>query len=225
MRRALAFVCLVASLARAGAGKPPAGITCDADSDCCWAPGPVVAAGARVPALLILSCVSARPVDLDTCRIIGDSLGWVLATCHATRNHRSSDSNDYDIVRTLRKLRRNPLVDTDRVFVFGFSGQGVQAMVAMFRHPQLLRGLVAVCPHAAAVPLADWPSLEGHLAYLVTRQQDWNRLDNEKMCQLFNENGLLTELVTTPGEHGPGPCTEILAGCRWLDRNSSPKKN
>ena len=54
----------------------------------------------------------------------------------------------------------------------------------------------------------------------MTRKQDWNRTDNEKMYQLFNENGVLTELITTPGEHGNGPATEVLTGCRWLGQAS-----
>ena len=42
------------------------------------------------------------------------------------------------------------------------------------------------------------------------------------MYRLFNANGLETELVTTPGEHGPGPATELLEGCRWLERLTVP---
>jgi hypothetical protein len=216
----LLFLTLVSAPPSRNEWKLPSGVTMDADSDCAYVPSVARQSGRRVPALLILSCVSAKPVDLDTCRMISDSLGWALFTCHRTRNHRSSDSNHRDITRTLRKMRRNPLIDTDRVFVFGFSGQGVQAMSTLFRRPELVRGIVAVCPHAAAVPLADWPSLENRLVYLVSRQKDWNRLDNEKMYGLFNEHGLATELSITPGEHGPGPCTEVLAGCRWLDRLS-----
>jgi predicted esterase len=145
-----------------------------------------------------------------------DSLGWVGATCHATRNHRSADSNDADIVQTVHKLLAQYPVDPDRVFLFGFSGQGVQALASLFLHPDLVRGVVAVCPHAAAVPLAVWEELQGRLAFLVTREQDWNRADNEKMYRMFNENGLVSELSITPGEHGSGPASEVLTGCRWL---------
>jgi hypothetical protein len=42
------------------------------------------------------------------------------------------------------------------------------------------------------------------------------------MLRLFNANGLVTELVTTPGEHGPGPAAELLQGCRWLERLTAP---
>lgn len=202
----LAFVSAAPSLGKA--------IKCDADTDCFYMPK-AAAGGTRVPCLLILSCTGARAVDLDTCRIVADSLGWALATCHATRNHRSGELNDRDIVRTLGKLRKLR-VDTTRVFVFGFSGQAVQSLATMFQHPELVRGVVATCAHAGVLPLADWPLLEGHFAYLVSRQKDWNRLDNERMYRLFNENGLTSELVVTPGEHGPGSCRELLAGCRWL---------
>lgn len=212
--RDLALVALLAGAAFAG--SLPKGIVCDVDSDCFYVPARVVKAGGRVPALLILHCNGAVPKDLDTFRLVADSLGWVEATCHATRNHRSTDSNDVDIVRTTHKLLTGYPVDSSRLFLFGFSGQGVQALAAMFLHPDLVRGLVAVCPHSAAVPLAVWEELRGHFVYLVTREKDWNRADNEKMYRLFNENGLLTELKTTPGEHGNGPATEVLTGCRWL---------
>ena len=55
-------------------------------------------------------------------------------------------------------LARYP-VDPSRVFLFGFSGQGVQALATLFLHPKLVRGVVAVCPHSAAVPLAFWEEL------------------------------------------------------------------
>jgi predicted esterase len=212
--RDLALVALLAGAAFAG--SLPKGIVCDADSDCFYVPQRVAKVGGRVPALLILHCNGAVPKDLDTFRLIADSLGWVEATCHATRNHRSTDSNDMDVVRTMHKLLTGCPVDSSRLFLFGFSGQGVQALAAMFLHPELVRGVVAVCPHSAAVPLAVWEELPGHLVYLVTREKDWNRADNVKMYRLFNENGLLTELKTTPGEHGNGPATEVLTGCRWL---------
>lgn len=202
----LALVMVTPSLGKA--------IKCDADTDCFYMPKEA-ATGPLAPCLLILSCTGAYPVDLDTCRIVADSLGWVLATCHATRNHRSGELNDHDIVRTLDKIRRLR-VDTTRVFVFGFSGQAVQALATMFLHPELVRGVVATCAHAGALPLADWPTLPGHFAYLFSREQDWNRADNERMYRLFNEKGLVSELVTTPGEHGPGSRRELLAGCRWL---------
>jgi hypothetical protein len=203
------------------AGQLPKGVVMDKDSDCFYV-SPSVPTGQRAPALLILCCVSAVPADMDTFRLIGDSLGWILATCHATRNHRDTNLNDSDIVKTARKFLAEYPVDSSRLFLFGFSGQGVQALASMFLHPEMFRGLVATCPHAAAVPLANFDELGGHLVYLVTRQEDWNRVDNEQMYQLFNEHQMETELITTPGEHGPGPATEALTGCRWLASHVGP---
>jgi len=211
---------VVALACTAFAGSLPQGIVCDADSDCFYVPKRAAKAGGRVPALLILHCNGAVPKDLDTFRLIADSLGWIEATCHATRNHRSTDSNDVNVVRTMHKLLARYPVDSSRLFLFGFSGQGVQALATLFLHPDLVRGVVAVCPHSAAVPLAAWEELQEHAIYLVTRKQDWNRAENEKMYQLFNENGVLTEFITTPGGHGNGPASEVLTACRWLGRAS-----
>jgi predicted esterase len=211
---------LLVLVAGCGAARLGAGIVCDPDSDCFYVPPAVAKAGGRVPCLLVLHCNGAVPKDLDTVKFIGDSLGWVVATCHATRNRRDSNLNDKDVVKTIHKLLTRYPVDSTRLFLFGFSGQGVQALAGLFLHPDLVRGVVATCPHAAAVPLARWSTLQDRCVFLWTRQKDWNRLDNERMHQLFNENGLRTELEMTAGEHGNGPATEMLTGCRWLEEQT-----
>lgn len=196
----------------------PHGIVMDADSDCCYVPARVRADSlARVPALVVLSCVGAGPVDLDTVRFVADSLNWVLASCHASRNHRDTRLNDEDIVRTIAKLVSADRVDPERVFLFGFSGQGVQALATMFLHPGLVRGTVTACAHDGSLPLADFTRLRENCAWLVTREADWNRDANRRLHMRFNLNGLRSRLVVTTGGHGPGPWTEMLQGCRWLD--------
>ncbi|MBN2464167.1 hypothetical protein JXD38_00890, partial [candidate division WOR-3 bacterium] len=58
-------------------GSLPKGIVCDADSDCFYVPPQVAGRDVRVPALLVLHCNGAVPEDLDTFRLVADSLGWV----------------------------------------------------------------------------------------------------------------------------------------------------
>ncbi len=201
---------------------PLAGVVSDADSNWYYVPDSV--GETRVPGLVVLHCNGAGRADLDSVRIVADSLGWALAACRASRNHRDIALNDADVVKTIRKFTGDFPVDSRRVFVFGFSGQGVQALATMFAHPELVRGVMSVCGHRGAVELADWTVLGRNLAYLVTREEDWNRAENEIMLRLFNSQGLLTELVMTPGEHGTGNPPELLAGCRWLDRQSSGRQ-
>jgi predicted esterase len=220
--RPAVFACLTVLLTAACGSALPAGMTCDSDTNCLYVPARVRSAAARVPALVVLSCTGAMPVDLDTVRVVGDSLNWVMATCHRTRNHRDMQLNDRDIVRTIAKLLRHPKVDSSRVFLFGFSGQGVQALATMLLHPELVRGVVAVCPHSQAMALADWDLLSGRLVYLVTREKDWNRHACETMFQQFMEHGVQAQLRVTRGEHGPGPKAELLSGCVWLNQSSRP---
>jgi hypothetical protein len=40
------------------------------------------------------------------------------------------------------------------------------------------------------------------------------------MYALLSEQGIASELVVTPGEHGPGPCGELLGGCHWLEQQT-----
>ncbi len=206
---------LLCAVVRAQDSLALSGIECDSDSDCFYVPETV---STPVPGLLILHCNGAGPADLDSFRLVGDSLGWVLATCHRSRNHRDMLLNDADITGTLRKLVSIETVDSSRVFIFGFSGQGVQALVSMFLHPDMVKGVVAVCAHRGALPLAVWETVAGHFVYLVTRTEDWNRAENEAMHQLFNSQGVVTELEMTGGEHGPGGREELLDACHWLAR-------
>lgn len=174
---------------------------------------------ARAPALIITSCTGATQADIDSNKAIADSLGWVLAACAGTRNHRPAEDNDRDIFATYLKLVANYPVDKSRVFIYGFSGQGAQALMEVFSHPELFRGAVAICAHAGALPLARWEALSGRGFYLVTRKQDWNLMDNIKLHRLLQANGIRDTLVVTPGKHEPRDRRELFRACRWLDRN------
>ena len=195
-------------------------VSCDADSDCFYLPDSL--AGEAAPGLVVLHCNGALPINLDTMTIVADSLGWVMASCHATRNRRDPMLNDADIVRTTRKLLSGFPVDSSRVFVFGYSGQGVQAMASLFLHPELYRGVAATCAHQGAMPLAVWETLADKCVYLATRAEDWNRAGNEWMHVELNGHGVKTELSMAEGVHQPGPATELLEACRWLDDQARP---
>jgi hypothetical protein len=186
----------------------------DADSDCVRVPAGVTAE-MRAPALVVLSCIGATRGDIDSLAWVGDSLGLILATCHRSRNHRATELNDIDILTTVAKLRQFP-VDTARVALFGFSGQAVQALATMFLHPAQVMGVIAVCPHSGAMGLVEWDVLAGNSVYLVTRAEDWNRIQCEEMSRLFRERGVRSSLFLTTGQHEPGPSRELAAGVGWL---------
>uniref|UniRef100_A0A7V3PS46 Phospholipase/carboxylesterase/thioesterase domain-containing protein n=1 Tax=candidate division WOR-3 bacterium TaxID=2052148 RepID=A0A7V3PS46_UNCW3 len=194
-------------------------IICDQDHDCYYVPNRVWQSKNKVPALIVLHCNGATAADLDTFKGIGDSLGWIVATCHATRNHRDIFKNDSSIVKTVAKLIRNYPVDSQQVFLAGFSGQGVQALATLYLHPEQIRGVITICAHTGAQELAEPERLKGHLVYLITREKDWNRIANYEMYQSFNLWGVVCTLSVTPGEHGPGPWTEFLKGSVWLKRH------
>ncbi|MEO0073605.1 MAG: hypothetical protein ABIK43_02940 [candidate division WOR-3 bacterium] len=200
------------------------GIVCDADSDCFYVPARWQDSchSQSLPALILLHCNGALPVDLDTCRFIADSLGWIMASCHASRNHRDVGLNTSDILKTVRKLLIRYPVDPARVFLFGFSGQGQQALITMLMHPEVIRGTVSVCAPGGALRLASFEGMRQNCAYLVTRKSDWNLQDNLQMYRVFNLRGLPCQIRITAGEHSPGPWQEILAGARWLDIQTRP---
>jgi poly(3-hydroxybutyrate) depolymerase len=172
------------------------------------------------PALIILSCTGATRADLDSCRPIADSLGWTLATCAKSRNHREASFNDYDIMATYSALASQYPVDRKRIFIYGFSGQGVQAMMSVFLHPDCFRGAVSICGHDGAMGLARWEKMRGKAFYLVTRQKDWNREANVKIHAALKQAGSRDTLIITKGKHEPRGFREVYLGCRWLDKKT-----
>ncbi len=190
-------------------------LVCDPDTDCFYVPARLAAR--RTPALIVLSCTGARRPDLDSFRFVADSLGWLMATCHRTRNHVDVMVNDTAIVRTAAKLLARYPADSGRVYLFGFSGQGVQALVSMFLHPDLFRGVAAVCAPAGVNELSLGVELAGHQVNLVTRARDWNRTANDRMRVELQGYGIACRLRMTPGEHSAGPRSELLEAARWLE--------
>jgi predicted peptidase len=175
----------------------------------------------KAPALIITSCTGATKADLDSNKAIADKLGWVLATCAGTKNHQDASLNDRYIYATYQSLISKNQIDQSRVYIYGFSGQAVQAMMAVFLHPSKFKGAVAICAHAGAMPYANWEMLKDKKFYLISRDQDWNLLDNRTMHQAFLENGISDTLVVTRGQHGPKTRRELFEACKWLQRKTN----
>jgi pimeloyl-ACP methyl ester carboxylesterase len=209
---------LVAALLAGCVGAAEMRTVCDADSDCYYLPaGP---AEGSLPALVVLSCTGIAGSDLDSLTGVADSLGWILAGCHGSRNHRSGAVNDQDILATYAKLLRDFPVDGEHVYICGFSGMGSQALYELLRHPELFRGAVSTCAPSPGTADASSDALAGHAAYLVSREKDWNLERNRQIHGWFQAIGLTAKLVVTPGEHAPGGPDELLLGCQWLQDNT-----
>ena len=193
-------------------------IYCDADSDCFYLPRKAKKRQ-KAPALIYLSCTGATIEDMKEIKRVGDSLGWILATCHKSKKRRDFWQNDQDIIKTYQKLVGNYPVDSSRIFLYGFSAMGVQALLELFLHPERFRGVIAVCAHSQALSFARWEKLKGKLVYLVSREKDWNLAENQYLHQIFREKGVLDTLVITPGEHSIGDLKELLKASIWLERN------
>jgi len=177
---------------------------------------------ANAPALIITSCTGATKADLDSNKAIADKLGWVLATCAGTKNHQEASLNDRYICATYQSLISKYQIDKSRVYIYGFSGQAVQALLAVFLHPTKFKGAVAICAHAGAMQYANWEMLRDKSFYLVSRERDWNLNDNKQIHQAFLENSISDTLVITPGQHGPKTRRELFEACKWLN-NPSPR--
>ena len=191
-------------------------VFCDAESDCFYVPAGLKNSGKYFPALIILSCTGATERDLDSVLYIADSLGMVFATCHKSKNHRDIFLNDKNIMNTYEKLVRDYPVDGTQIFIYGFSGQGVQALMELFHNPKSFRGVIAACAHKGTISMAKWQELGDKSIYLISREKDWNLGDNKQMHNLFHFNNIQDTLVITPGEHMAATPRELFNACFWL---------
>lgn len=215
LKRLFIFVAILSTTM--GFGR---GVYYDGDSDCFYTPFDTASNGVYYPALIILSCTGATRADLDSVISMADSLGMIVATCHASRNHRDIMINDRDILRTYEKMVRDYPVDPERIFIYGFSGQAVQALAELFNHPAYFRGVVSVCGHAAAMPAAKMNELEGKLIYLISKEDDWNLKANQDMYNTFFTSNISVKLFVAPGEHAPAAAQDLFPALQWLAENS-----
>jgi predicted peptidase len=213
MKNLLKFIVIIFVLISCRTSKR---IVCDADEDCFYSPVGTSKSKARFPALIILNCGGATAKDLDSILYIADSLHMIFATCHESKNGREILWNDRDIMYVYDKLMADYPVDSARVYIYGFSGQAVQALFELFRNPRELRGVIAACAHRAAMPMANWDELAGKSIFLISREKDWNLGDNRYMHNQFKFNGIQDTLVITPGEHSPATRRELYDACFWL---------
>lgn len=215
MKKIFCFTLVVASIvAFADSNR----IVCDVDSDCFYVPKNSDVQ-AYLPALIVLNCTGATIEDVDSLIDVADSLNMIVASCHASRNHRGIFLNDQDIMKTYEKLAGNYNIDPLRVFVYGFSGMGVQAMMSLFIHAPYFRGALSVCAHKGAMSYAEGCEFSDKCIYLISREKDWNLGDNQQMYFQLKDHGIRDTLVITSGEHMPAGKKEILDACIWMIEN------
>lgn len=172
--------------------------------------------GVRHRTLLYLSCTGGKDADLDTAMLVFDSLGWNIAVCAKSRNHRDPRLNEQDILNLVDELLTYPQVDSYGIVLYGFSGQGAQALMTAMNFPQKFAGVIVQCAHHGLMNNPDWQNAQGLPIILVSRETDWNRPSNERMAALFSEKGVKVQLLITPGEHRIGNAEELLSECRML---------
>lgn len=205
----------VALLAEWRADEIPEGVYCDADSDCFLLPGAPL--NKTVPALIYLSCTGGKPWDIDSVRAVFDELGWAIATCGKSRNHRAAIENERDILRLREKLAATDVVDKSHIYLFGFSGQGAQALGTALRYPNLFGGAITDCAHTGGITYFDPKASAQQDFYIITKTEDWNRVHNENLHKLLQDNNIRDTLIVEVGEHGIGPALEVFRGCRWIN--------
>lgn len=220
----IATLVLISALALLAEWQPfeiPDGVFCDPDSDCFLLVGAPLSE--PVPALIYLSCTGGKPWDIDSVREIYNELGWAIATCGKSRNRRATDLNENDILRLQTKLQHTGIVDENRIYLFGFSGQGAQAIGTALRHPNLFAGAVIDCAHTGGVTYFSEEASAHQAFYIITKTEDWNREYSEKLHKLFVNFDIRDTLIIEKGEHAIGPAEDILRACRWFEKINSRK--
>jgi len=174
--------------------------------------------GKQKGTLLYLDCNGGSIEDIDTSRFVFDSLGWNIAVCGKSKNHRSAIINREDILALVDYLQSLPQVNPLRIVIFGFSGQGAQAIGTALQFPNLFGGIITECAHHGGITNPNWNDAGGLPIILITRETDWNREHNERMADLLTQNGLIVQLIVTEGEHHIGDSSELFEACKLMNK-------
>ncbi len=166
--------------------------------------------GKRNKTLLYLSCTGGNKGYIDSLRHIYDSLGWNIAVCGKSKNHRDPALNENDILLLVNELLQYPQVDSYGIVIYGFSGQGAQALATALKFPLLFGGVITECAHHGLLNSIDWKYAIGLAVLLVTRETDWNRKANEQIEKVFLGKNLNVRLLITAGEHRISSFPELL---------------
>jgi len=212
-------LCLIASIfAEWQPSEIPENVQCDSDSDCFLFPSGPLSGGT---ALIYLSCTGGKPWDIDSIRPVHDSLAWTIATCGKSRNHRSGNLNEKDIIKLAQKLIESGRVDAGDIFLYGFSGQGAQALGTTLKYPGIFAGAIVDCAHLGGISTFDPNASINQIFYIVTRQEDWNRQQNEQIHSLFGEYNITDTLIIYPGEHQISEVGEVFRACKWIEKTAN----
>lgn len=166
--------------------------------------------------LVLLNCKGGTVQDIYTNVAVAETLRWFMASCKGPRNHRETALNEHDILNLVQYLCDAYPVDTNQVYIFGFSGMGAQALATACNNPMRFAGVISTCGHNAGLQDVDWDKASSLKFYLITREKDWNRVHNENLNSFFQGKGIRSWLLLTPGEHQEGPPQECYNGCRWM---------
>ncbi len=170
-----------------------------------------------VPCLVYLSCTGGKPEYIDSVAAVRDSLRWAIAVSGPSRNHRDPRLNEFDILTLISRLHQYPSVDEEHIYLWGFSGQGAQALGTALRNPDLIAGAITSCAHLGLVTGLDPRLSSEQIYYIITREEDWNRQHNEIFHDKLQQLGIKDSLHLTPGEHGIGSHLELYEGAKYID--------
>jgi len=189
---------------------------CDSEGDCYSIPGCMP--NEELPLLIYLSCTGGNIGDIDSLRMISDSLHWAVATPASSKNHRSPLLNEEDILHLVNKMKDSFPIDQSKIILMGFSGQGAQAWGTAMRNPKIFSGVISSCAHTGSITTFNPETSQNQAFYIITREDDWNFDHNALFHDILSSYDIDDTLIITSGEHGIGSMTETLQGCRWFDR-------
>jgi predicted esterase len=177
-----------------------------------YVPPGYTARGKKTWPLVLFISPGDEPAGWEAWQAVAEREGVLFASPYAAGNSTPGPRRVRIVLDVLDDIRRQYRIDTDRLYLGGFSGGGRIAASIAFALPELFGGVVPVC---AAGSLRDEPWLwhratDRLSAALITGETDFNRGEVERFRgPMLTEVGLRTRVWVVPGVgHGiPGPET------------------
>jgi hypothetical protein len=165
--------------------------------------------GCKAPVLHFNGAGGGGPSAIQTYLSGAERFGWIMVASKESRNETHGEANHKHAANNVAALRKNPLVDPDRIYFTGGSGGGAMS----WWNCSKLNG-AGTMPIIGYIP-REISISKGH-HFIIGGAKDYNRYASARAAAKFRKDAFYRPY---PGGHDfPAPNSPVLAeGFAWLD--------
>ncbi len=175
--------------------------------------------GKRYPLILAFDPHSSGLIPVNRYKELSEQFGFILAASNDSKNGQTRDMTEKIFQALMTDIRTTYPIDTNRIYLMGFSGGArVAGMMAML-HPGI-RGVIAC---GAGLPgLNPMPEIKFEF-FGIAGLGDFNLNEMLQLNQALDQSAVRHFLITFEGLHEWPPVAYINDAILWFNQEGKPE--